>query len=57
MVAQAAKVTEQVEALLLDVRARVFEGLPAADVHAMLRVFDHLKGSLGRKPIGGQAQP
>ena len=48
---------EQVETLLLDVRARVFESVPAADVHAMLRVFEHLKVSLGRKSGGGPAQP
>lgn len=45
----------QVETLLLDVRARVFEGIPAEDVHAMLRVFDRLTSTLGRKGNGGSA--
>lgn len=45
----------QVETLLLDVRARVFEGIPAEDVHAMLRVFDRLTRTLGRKGNGGSA--
>lgn len=46
---------EQVETLLLDVRARVFDGVPAEDVHAMLRVFDRLLVTLGRRGNEGSA--